>query len=100
MIYFQLHKSPALWHMVLSITLVTAEPNCHNSGPLNQTERSTEKGGKKNKREKKDREELRKLGGTNSDFCCWLAFVVRGSRETHQSEWNYWAFIKQTAGPL
>lgn len=96
MIYFQLHKSPALWHMVLSITLVRAEQNRHSSEPLNQTEWATEKG----KNRKESRKELRKLGGTNSDFLCWLAFVVRGSRDTHHSEWNYWAFIKQTAGPL
>lgn len=54
MIYFQLHYSPALQHMVLSITLVTTEQNLQRSKTLNLTEWATEKIGKKeNKRRKR-----------------------------------------------
>lgn len=62
-------------------------------------EASYRKRRKEGKWEKKNGEELRNLVGTNSYFLCWLAVVI-GSRDTQQNEWNYWAFIKQTAGPL
>lgn len=88
MIYFQLHYSPALWHMLLSITPVATEPSAR--------ERTQQK-----KTERKKRREEGQWGAEkpNSYFLRWLAFVVRGSSDTQQSEWNYWAFIKQTAGP-
>lgn len=50
MIYFQLHYSLALWHMVLSITLVTTEQDCQRSETFSQTEMATEKNGKKEKK--------------------------------------------------
>lgn len=99
MIYFQLHCSPALWHMVLSITLVTTEQERQGSETLSQTERGTEKYGKKGNKRRKT-EGLRNLVGTNSYWLRWLVLVVRRRGVTHQSEWNYWAFIKQTAGLL
>lgn len=99
MIYFQLHYSPAPWHMVLSITLVTIAEDQQRSETLSETERVTEKSRKKENKSRES-EGLRNLVGTNSYFHCWLASGVRGSRDTHQNEWNYWAFIKQTAGLL
>lgn len=45
--------------------------------------------------------EQRNLSQTEKlHFLCWLAFVIGGSTDTQHSEWNYGAFIKQTAGPL
>lgn len=41
MIYVQLHYSPALWHMVLSITVLTTEQDRQSSETLSQTERVT-----------------------------------------------------------
>ena len=90
MIYFQLHYSPALWHMVLSITPVTTEHENKSGETPSQTERAKEK------MERKKTWENRRKGPEkpNSDFLCWLAFVVRGSWDIQQSELNYCAFIK------
>lgn len=96
MIYFQLHFSPALLHMVLSVKLVTTELDPQTSEILCQTEKATAKYWKKENR----RESQRGAKKPHSYCLCWLAFVVRASADTQQREWNYWAFIKQTAGPL
>lgn len=69
MIYFQLHYSPAPWHMVLSITLVTIAEDRQSSETLSETERATEKYRKKESKSRQT-EGLRNLVGTNSYFLC------------------------------
>lgn len=66
---------------------------CYNRAGT-ETESNREKG-------KKIREEIgREAEKPNSCVLCQLAFAVKGSGGTQQNEWNYWAFIKQTAGPV
>lgn len=56
MIYFQLHHSAALWHMVLSIMQVTTEQDCQSSETLRQTEKATGRiGQKETKRRESER---------------------------------------------
>lgn len=99
MIYFQLHFSGALWHMFLSIRRATvAARRCQSSETLGQAEGATAEDGKI--RNRRDGQRLRNLVGTNSYFLGWMAAAVRGNRDTHQSKWNYCAFIKPTAGLL
>lgn len=86
MIYFQLHYSPALWHMVLSITVVTTEQDRQSSETLSQTERVTKKNRKK-VHKRRQTEGFRHL--IHISFAGWL-LLLEGA---DQSEWNYWAFI-------
>ncbi len=96
MIYFQLHCSLALWHMVLSITQLQQN---RSNRPVKPSARQREQ------QRKMERKKIRKASQRgaeepNSYFFGRLAFVVRASEDTQQRERNYWAFIKQTAGPL
>lgn len=88
MIYFQLHNSRALCHMLLSIMLGRTKQPLARHRAIEQKQHS------------RDLAWPRNLEGTNSYFPPCLPFCVSKRRCTRLTEWNYRAFIMQAAGAI
>lgn len=85
-----LYTTPALWHMALSITPVTRAglPDNGNPGSARQSDRE------------RQRNEIK--GSEKGWETLWglILFPLPVALLWTESEWNYCAFIRQTAGPL